>query len=85
VFSNEHPVHYRKCYPARTPVKSATSKKDDKIDARKLAKLLHLNNLKPVYHGENGIRTLKELSRSYLTMTKDLGRVMTCVTQIEIG
>ena len=50
--------------------------KGDKIDARKLAKLLHLNNLKPVYHGENGIRTLKELSRSYLTITKDLGRVM---------
>jgi hypothetical protein len=54
--------------------------KGDKIDARKLAKLLHLNNLKAVYHGENGIRTLKELSRSYLTITKDLGRVISCVT-----
>src|ERR1700731_4890109 len=50
--------------------------KGDKIDARKLAELLRLNNLKPVYHGENGIRTLKELSRSYLTISKDLGRVM---------
>ena len=59
--------------------------KGDKIDARKLSELLHLNNLKPVYHGEHGIRTLKELSRSYLTISKDLGRVMTCVTQIEIG
>ena len=50
--------------------------KGDKIDARKLTELLRLNNLKPVYHGENGIRTLKELSRSYLTITKDLTRVM---------
>jgi hypothetical protein len=30
----------------------------------------------PVYHGENGVRTLRELSRSYLTVTKDLTRVM---------
>jgi hypothetical protein len=59
--------------------------KGDQIDARKLAELLRLNHLKPVYHGEHGLRTLKELARSYLTITKDLTRVMTCVTQIEIG
>jgi len=29
-----------------------------------------------VYHGEQGIRTLKELARSYITMTRDLTRVM---------
>src|SRR5207245_3619253 len=29
-----------------------------------------------VYYGEHGLRMLKELSRSYLTITKDLGRVM---------
>ena len=50
--------------------------KNDRIDARKLAELLRLNHLKPVYHGEHGLRTLKELARSYLTITKDLGRVM---------
>src|SRR5580765_1680720 len=50
--------------------------KSDKIDAHKLAELLRLNHLKPVYHGENGIRTLKELTRSYLTINKDLTRVM---------
>ena len=50
--------------------------KGDKIDARKLSELLRLNHLKPVYHGEHGIRALKELSRSYLTISKDLGRVM---------
>jgi transposase len=50
--------------------------KSDRIDARKLSELLHLNYLKPVYHGENGIRMLKELSRTYLTISKDLVRVM---------
>ena len=29
-----------------------------------------------MYHGERGVRTLKELGRSYLTITKDLTRVM---------
>ena len=28
-----------------------------------------------VYHGENGVRTLKELARSYLSITQDLTRV----------
>jgi transposase len=50
--------------------------KSDRIDARKLAELLRVNHLKPVYHGETGIRMLRELSRSYLTMVKDLTRVM---------
>src|SRR5258708_35210634 len=54
----------------------------DKIDARRLAELLRLNHLNPVYHGEHGLRTLKELVRSYLTITKDLGRVMTRVKAI---
>src|SRR5579864_221917 len=38
--------------------------KSDRIDARKLAELLRTNQLKAVYHGEHGIRTLKELGRS---------------------
>jgi hypothetical protein len=50
--------------------------KSDRIDARKLAELLRGNQLSPVYHGDHGVRTLKELSRSYLTITKDLTRVM---------
>ncbi len=54
----------------------------DKIDARRLAELLRLNHLHPVYHGEHGLRSLKELVRSYLTITKDLGRVMTRVKAI---
>src|SRR6266481_2266288 len=50
--------------------------KSDKIDARKLADRLRLDDLKPVYHGETGVRTLRELARSYLTIVKDLTRVM---------
>ena len=53
---------------------------NDKIDARRLAELLRLDHLTPVYHGEHGLRTLKELVRSYLTITKDLTRVISCVT-----
>ena len=54
-----------------------TGNKSDRIDARKLAELLRSNLLRPVYHGEHGVRTLKELSRSYLTISGDLARVMT--------
>src|SRR3989454_11620480 len=45
------------------PRKSALLKdgsKGDKIDARKLAELLRGGYLKPVYHGDHGLRTLKE-------------------------
>ena len=50
--------------------------KSDRIDARKLAELLRGNQLKPVYHGETGMRMLRELARSYLTIVKDVSRVM---------
>jgi transposase len=50
--------------------------KSDRIDARKLAERLRLHDLKPVYHGETGVRMLRELARSYLTVVKDLSRVM---------
>jgi transposase len=70
------------------PRKSALLKdgsKSDRIDAQKLAKLLRTNQLKPVYHGEHGLRTLKELSRSYLTITKDLTRVMSRIKALYRG
>jgi transposase len=67
------------------PRKNASMKhgnKSDKIDAQRLAELLRLDHLNPVYHGEHGLRSLKELVRSYLTITKDLGRVMSRVKAI---
>lgn len=53
--------------------------KNDRIDARKLAELQRGNQLHPIYHGEHGLRALKGLVRSYLTISKDLARVMTRV------
>jgi transposase len=50
--------------------------KSDRIDARKLAELLRSNLLRSVFHEDTGLRTVKELARSYLTITKDLTRVM---------
>ncbi len=63
------------CNPRKTALLK-DGNKNDRIDARKLAELLRLDNLKPVYHGETGVRMLRELARSYLTLVKDLTRVM---------
>src|SRR5450755_3170377 len=63
------------CNPRRNALLKEGSK-SDKVDARKLAELLRAGLLRPVYHGENGLRTLRELARSYQTISKDLTRVM---------
>ena len=63
------------CNPRKIPLHKQGNK-SDKIDARKLAERLRLHDLKPVYHGETGVRMLRELARSYLTVVKDLSRVM---------
>ena len=69
------------CDPRRNDYLKQGSK-SDRIDARKLAELLRSNLLRPVYHGEHGVRPLKELARSYLTITKDQARVMTRVKAV---
>ena len=63
------------CNPRKNALLKSGSK-SDAIDARKLAELLRCDQLHPVYHGEHGVRTLKELGRSYLTITQDVTRVM---------
>jgi transposase len=70
-----HVTHVLVCDPRKNALLKAGNK-NDRIDARKLAELLYLNKLNAVYHGEAGVRTLKEASRSYLTITRDLTRVM---------
>jgi transposase len=67
--------HIVVCNPRRNAFLKEGSK-SDKVDARKLAELLRTGMLRPVYHGENGLRTLRELGRSYQTISKDLTRVM---------
>src|ERR1700741_3135948 len=63
------------CDPRRNALLKEGNK-SDKVDARKLAELLRAGLLRPVYHGENGLRTLREFGRSYQTISKDLTRVM---------
>src|ERR1700746_3380314 len=76
-----HVANVLVCDPRKTALLKDGSK-SDRIDARKLAELLRGNHLSPIYHGENGLRTLKELSRSYLTITKDLTRVMSRIKAV---
>ena len=63
------------CNPRRNALLKEGNK-SDKIDAQKLANLLRTGMLRPVYHGEHGLRTLRELARSYQTISQDLIRVM---------
>jgi len=63
------------CDPRKNALLKAGNK-NDRIDARKLAELLRGGQLKQVYHGNQGVRTLKELAHSYLVLTKDVTRVM---------
>ena len=63
------------CDPRKNALLKAGNK-NDRVDAQKLSELLRAGFLSPVYHGESGVRTLRELARSYLTVTKDLTRVM---------
>src|ERR1700745_3003490 len=64
------------CDPRKTGLGKLRNR-NDRNDARELAELLCRNKLQPIYHGEHGIRTLKELARSYLAITRDVTRVMT--------
>jgi transposase len=59
--------------------------KTDKIDSRKLAELLRADLLSPVYHGDNGLGLLRELARSYLTLTEDTTRVMNRIHAVYRG
>jgi hypothetical protein len=72
------------CDPRKTPLLKVGNH-NDREDARKLSELLYLNRLSPVFHGETGIRTLRELARSYLTITRDLTRVMNRLKAIYRG
>src|SRR3974377_456937 len=72
------------CDPRRNALLKEGNK-SDKVDAQKLANLLRTGMLRPVYHGEHGLRTLRELGRSYQTISKDLNRVMNRVKALYRG
>ena len=63
------------CDPRKNALLKAGNK-NDRIDARKLADLLRTGLLSPVYHGENGVRTLRRhwLRRGGRRRLEDDGR-----------
>jgi transposase len=72
------------CDPRRLPHLKGENR-NDKIDARQLSEWLRLGVLKPVYHSPGGLRTLRELARSYLTLVDDTTQVMNRVKAIYRG
>src|SRR5712671_4348296 len=59
--------------------------KNDRVDAQKLAELLRNGSLRAVYHGDKGVRTLKELERTYDSLVSDTTRVMNRLKAIYRG
>src|ERR1700689_3363454 len=76
-----HVANVLVCDPRKNALLKSGNK-NDRIDARKLADLFRSGLLCPVYHGENGVRALQELARSYLALTRDVTRVMNRVKAI---
>src|ERR1700756_218672 len=72
------------CDPRRNALLKEGNK-SDKTDARKLADLLQTGMLRPVYHREHGLRTLRELGRSYQALSQDLNRVMNQIKALYRG
>jgi transposase len=59
--------------------------KTDKVDALLLARLLRSGDLKAVYHGEHGTRTLKQLARHYAVLVEDCTSVMNRIKAVYRG
>lgn len=69
------------CNPREIQRPAAGNKSDD-IDALNLAQLLRLNALKPVYHGERGLKALQETARGYQNIVADCTRIKNRITAI---
>jgi len=72
------------CDPRRNKLLDEGSK-TDKVDALKLAELLRTGLLRPVYHGHEATRKLKELVRAYETLSIDTLRTMSRIKAIYRG
>lgn len=72
------------CDPRRNRLLQEGSK-GDKPDAWRLAELLRVGMLKPVYHGHEATRTLKELVRAYESLSSDSVRVMQRIKAVYRG
>ncbi|MGE5446221.1 MAG: IS110 family transposase, partial [Ignavibacteriales bacterium] len=56
--------------------------KSDRVDANKLAQMLRMGSLRAVYHGQTGVRALKELAHSYESLVSDTTRVVNHIKAI---
>ena len=63
------------CNPRRNKLLQSGNK-SDRIDVKKLAKLLRLGDLHSVYHGDQAIESLKQLVHGYQTLVEDSTRAM---------
>jgi transposase len=72
------------CDPRRNRL-LAEGSKADKGDARKLAELLRVGMLRPVYHGHDATRKLKEYVRAYETLSADTIRTMVRIKAVYRG
>ncbi len=61
------------CDPRKNKLIQSGSK-GDRVDAKKLARLLRLGELESVYHGDKSIKGLKELVQGYIRLVEDRTR-----------
>lgn len=73
------------CNPRKNKLLLGSGSKGDVPDAGKLAELLRSGLLTPVYHGENSVRTLKELAESHIALVADSTRVKNRIKAIFRG
>lgn len=55
---------------------SRAGNKNDRIDARELSDLLRCDRLSPVFHRATRLRSLRELARTYVVLSKEQTRTM---------
>ena len=63
------------CNPRKNKLLKSCNK-SDQIDARKLAELLRIHFLSPVYHGETSAPEVQHRVRNYTALTDDTTLVM---------
>ena len=61
---------------------NSSGNKSDRVDANKLAQMLRMGSLRGVYHGQAGVRALKELTHGYESLVSDTTRVMNRIKAI---
>jgi transposase len=69
-----HVDEFIRCQPRHNRLVSRSESKNDRLDARRLAKLLWLDELKPVHHPDELFRTLRQGVRGYWRSSWDLTR-----------